>query len=55
MAKKVVKLHKYYKRIIALSKNKERANEFKNLMVEAIASENDFKENSRKAKEKAAP
>jgi hypothetical protein len=52
MKKSSVQLHKYFKRIIALTKNKDQANSFKKLMTEATLHEKNFKENSRKTKEK---
>lgn len=46
-----VKLHKYYKRMLALMP-KDKRNDFKNLMIGAIHAEKAFKENARKSKEK---
>lgn len=52
MKKQSVKLHKYYKRILAMMKNSQARNDFKNLMLQAINDEKMAKENSRKNKEK---
>lgn len=47
-----VKFPKYLKRMVALTKNRDEAIDFKNLMLGAIANEKVFKETSRKNQEK---
>ncbi len=49
--KQVTKLHKYYKRMLATMSGAAR-HDFKNLMLGAVQSEKNHKENTRKNKEK---
>ncbi len=53
MKKPVVHLHKYFKRMIALMGNRNKATAFKHMMVDAIHAEKIHKENARKTKEKS--
>ena len=54
MSKKgqVIQFPKYLKRMVALTKDKSAAIDFKHLMLGAIANEKSYKENSRRNQEK---